>query len=278
MLTVKKQIKEGKDALLEIQRDQLADIAEAMIAQIISRLKRLTPSTKLEAVKDVATPGTNAYKSLLTTALVVISSEALQAARKEVPKARSVQLSDEWSIDDLPTKLRKKILSEVQLLVGTQISDLEKHLFFQFHSSVDSTDSLATIEDDLATAAEDYIRGPGIAAGAAVQAAKYVNTARQAFFYDEETLNEIEAFEFVNADPVSPICQDLAGTIFAKDDPNADRYQPPLHWNCKSWIRPILNGNLPKTKEIEALKPSKARLEDDIQFSEAGPFTCPTCG
>ncbi len=281
---VKAQIKTGKEALKELMQENLAGIAQAMIDQIIGRLKRLTPSQRLVAIKNVDTPGAVAYKSLIQTALGVIAYEAIQAARKEIPKAKDVKLAEsdgnillgEW--EDLPPSVRKKIQTESDLLVGTQIADLEKNIFFQFTSSHDSTDSIETIRKDLEDEAEDYIRGPGIESGSGLLSAKYVNTARQAFFYDDEVLDQIDAFEFVNGDPVTPICQDLAGTIFDKNDPNADRYQPPLHWNCKSWIRPILKGNLPATKNIETLKPSTKKLEDTIQFSEIEKHSCPTCG
>jgi hypothetical protein len=96
-----------------------------------------------------------------------------------------------------------------------------------------------------------------------------VNDTRTAFFFDEDTLDEIESFTFVNADPVSPICQDLAGTTFAKDDPDADRYFPPLHHNCKSYIVPNLAGakDNPEIDET-GLKPSDPKLERYITLSE----------
>lgn len=276
---VKQQIKNSGQALKEIMQHNLANIADAMIAQIIGRLKRATPSTRLDCIKEVKTPGAVAYKSLLQTAMAIISGEAIHQARKEVPKAKKIKLADDWSIDDLPPTIRKKILAESELLVGSQIADLEKNIFFQFTSSHDSTDSVDTVRGDLEEAAEDYIRGPGINASSGLVAANYVNDARNAFFYDSDVLEEVEAFQFVNADPQSDICQDLAGTVFAKDDPNADRFQPPLHWNCKSYIVPILKGNMPKGKEIESLKPSKKSLEDSIQFSEKHHMgSCPLCG
>jgi hypothetical protein len=281
---VKAQIKLGKDALKQIMQQNLADLADSIISTVCGRLKRLTPAQRLDAIKDVPTPGAVAYKSLLQTALSVISYDAIQAARKEVPKAKSIRLAESddgmqlGEFENLPPEIQRKIIAESQLLVGTQIADLEKAIYFQFTSSHDSTDSIETVKQDLEDAADDYVRGSGIEAGAGVLSAKYINTARSAFFYDDKVLDEIDAFEFVNGDPVTDICADLAGTIFAKDDANADRYQPPLHWNCKSFIRPILKGNLPATDEIEDLKPSTKKLEDSIQFSETTKGGCPTCG
>jgi SPP1 gp7 family putative phage head morphogenesis protein len=131
----------------------------------------------------------------------------------------------------------------------------------------DETDSLEQIQADLNDSAIGWLDGTALETGASLNASTIINSARNAFFFDDQVLEEVEAFEFVNGDPVTEICQDLNGTVFAKDDPAADRYMPPLHWNCKSYIVPILKGNL-GNKEIEKLKPSNKRLDAMVQFDE----------
>lgn len=263
---VRKQILEAKTAIKELMQENLAVIAENMIDQIIGKAKRLTPSQQLDAIKDIEPRGQAEYKDLLLTALSVISLDAIEKARKEVPAAKKVRLSE---FDRLPPALQRKIKSQSNLLVGTQIGDLSKNLFFQYQSSLDSTDDPSLIGSDITDSATEYITGPSIEAGSGVIASQVVNSARNAFFFDDDVLEEIDAFEFVNGDPVTEICKDLNGTVFSKDDPEADRYYPPLHWNCKSYIRPILKGNL-GNKEIEKLRPSKSKLEDQIKFAEEG--------
>lgn len=287
----RKEMNEAKKVLVEIMQTNLASIAQSMVDQIMARLERLPESRRFDALNNIETPGVNRYKEELLEALAVVAGESLARARKLVPRAASVKLSeleDEEALklgefDKLPPAIRDRILTQNQLLIGTQISDLEKSVYFQFQHSVDSTDSLDTIRADLEESAEDYITGSAIEAGAAVSASQVVNEVRSAFFFQDDVLEEIEAFQFVNGDPVSPICQDLAGTVFAKDDPDLFRYTPPLHWNCKSYIVPVLSGNLPealasakrqgKEGEITKLKPSKAELEKHIQFSE-GKCSC----
>lgn len=268
-------IKEWAVNFKEVMQDGLLPIADLMIGQITKAWKNATPAQRAKAVGDIPIKGKAEYKQLIKDAITLAAYEALQDARKEVPKASNVKLVEKLDsvkfatktiYEKLPKALRDFIDTNTELLVGTQLDDLKKNLLFQYRDSFDTTEDLAVLRGDLKDAAVEFIDGQGVTAGANLVASKTVNEARSAFFFDKETLEEIDAFEFVNGDPVTPVCADLAGTIFAKDDPNMFRYTPPLHWNCKSYIQPILKGNL-GNKEIEKLKPSTKKIEDTIQFS-----------
>lgn len=277
---VRKDITEAKAEIKSLMSESLAVIAGGMIQQIMARARALPSSRVLEALNNFTRPGVGDYRSMLKSALAVIALEAIEKVRREVPKAKSVRLSEhEESIqlaefDRLPLSVQKRLLAQSQILVETQMGDLEKAIMFQFTGSADTTDSMDVLQKDIEDSAEDFINGSSVDAAAGNTASKMINEARQAFFFDDEVLDQVEAFQFTNGDPVSPICQDLAGTIFAKDDPEADRYYPPLHHNCKSYLVAILTGQL-GSREITALKPSKASLEKSITLAELGP--CPAC-
>jgi len=252
--------------------ENLAQISASMISQIIGRAKSLTDSTMLTAINDIQQSGILAYKDMLTTGLSMIALEGIESARKQIPGAKKVKLSESILLsefDKLPPSLQRKVKNSVILTTDAQMADLEKVIFFQFTSSVDSLSALPIIEKDLQEAAEDYITGAAIEGGAGLQAAQFTNAGRNEFFDDPEVADQVDALQFVNGDPVTPICQDLNGTIFSKDDPEAAKYEPPLHWNCKSYIIPILKGKL-GNREILDLKPSKASLDKYVQFCEHG--------
>lgn len=233
---VRKQIRDATRGLTAIMQEGLAVMADDLIDRLTGRFSRATPAQRVNLTKDLKTRGAAAYRRAIRDALAVIADEALREAREEVPKAKRVKLSTEF--DALPASVRKKLLRKSALLVGTQIGDLEKAVFFQFQSSYDTTPDPAILRADLSDAAEDFIEGNSIVAGASAQAAETIKEARNAFFFQPDTLEEIAAFEFVNGDPVSEICQDLAGTVFAKDDPEMFRFTPPLHFNA------VLGGSL----------------------------------
>lgn len=255
-------------------QENLSAIAGAMISQIMGRAKKLTPSKRLQAIKDVTIPGLNDYKSQLRTALAVIASESINQARKEVPKAKNIKLAEgigyaDFELDEfdgLPPRLQKKIMTESQLVIDDQTNSLEKAIYFQFAHSHDSTDSLDQIENDLADSVEEYVTGSSLEGGSGIMAADTINTARDEFFTDDDVKKQLDAVQIVNGDPVTNICETLNGVIFSLDDPLADRFTPPYHWKCKSYLVAILAGDL-GDREIEDLS-AYANLEDEMQFTE----------
>lgn len=276
--TVKKDIKKAKEAFLGVMRENLAGISQSMIEQVMKNYRNLSPAQRIKAIKDITPIGIASYRMTMLSSAASVVSTALEKARKEVPKKSKVELSgwDEAAIrlgefEKLPAKVRKRLKTQIDLLVNTQKADLDKVIMFQFTSSLDSTDSEETIQYDLFEAAEDYVFGNSVDAGAGIMAARGINEARQAFFFDDQVLEEIDAFIFMNEVPNSPICEDLSnegkGKVFAKDDPGLMRYTPPLHYNCDSYILPILKGNL-GDQEVELLRPSSPDLEKYIQFHE----------
>lgn len=240
--TPKKLITEGSLALRDVMQEGLSVIAQNMIDQIIAKYNSLTESQQLNAIKDISPVGVAEYKDQLLTALSVIASDAIEMARKEVPKKKNVRLAENEDdtkeiimlaeFDHLPPALQKKMKAYQQLLIDTQVADLEKAVYFQYASSVGTTDSASILAQDLKDTAEDYITGSSVISGAGTTAANVVNGSRLLFFDDPSVSEEIESYTFTNGDPVSQICQDLAGTTFSKDDPEAARYYPPLHHNA----------------------------------------------
>lgn len=266
-----KQIEKSTVAIKDVMQENLALIAESIIDQVMKNLKKSTPSNAINSTKNVKARGVNQYKSDLKAGMAVISSLALDQARSEVPSAKKVKLMENeerllfGEFEELPSDIKKRINNANQLLIGTQIADLEKSIFFQFNSSLSAEKPVKEIESDMTDKAESYITGNAINAGAAVTSANIVNEARNAFFFTKDVLDEIEAFQVMNDSPVSAICRELAGQIFPKNDPNHFRYTFPLHYRCKSWIRPILK--LTKGMKVERLNPTKT-AKASIQFFE----------
>lgn len=272
--TPKAQIKADKDEIQEVMEENLVQISEKIISQLMSKYKASTEANKLTVIKDIGEPGIAEYKKALLEILAQSASKAIKNARAEVPKARDVKFTEKLEsiklaeFEKLPPEVQRMLKARSELLVGTQLADLKKNIFFAYQASVLSTDSDAQIEFDLNQSSEKYLTGPAVVTGAGNIASQVINDSRNAFFFDDEVSEEIESFTFVNGDPVSPICQDLAGTVFAKDDPNADRYWPPLHHNCKSYIVPNLKGKKNPELSKAGLKPSKSSLEKYVTLAE----------
>jgi len=294
-------LKDAEAGVLDVMQSNLSYMADSLINRIETKDKDLTSSNKLEAVKGLTASGTNFYKKELLETLTVIAYESLRLAKKEVPKAKyklseidfeSIQFVEskkakklkgksvkgkkiETMFSKLPPSVKKRIKFQQELLVKTQLSDLEKAIYFQYSTSLAQEKSINQIKNDLKETAMDFIDGPSVRAGAPLTAHQAIGEARSAFFNDPEVDKLIEAYEFVNNYQINrtPLCENLNGQIFAKDDPNRFKFEPPLHWNCRSVHEPILIGDL-KGRKIERLgvkaknKTEKIKIEKYLQFSE----------
>lgn len=261
----KKLITISKDKLLPLMREELQSLGDRLVQDLMREYRKATPATRHNVTKNVSVVGQAAYVKTLTDWYGEIAGQALAQVRKEVPKAKNVKFSS-W--DSLPKDLQRKLKALADLTGKTQLADLVKSTFFAFISNVDNTSgSEEILEHEIQTAVDEFVDGANIETGATTAVSNVVNETRNAFFTDPDVLDEVESFTFVNGDPVSEICQDLAGRTFSKDDPEAQQYFPPLHYNCKSYISVNLKGS---GKEIDprGLKPSTAKIESTIQFGE----------
>lgn len=235
-----KKIGVAQDRVRDVIAKHLKVIGADLREQIMKNYKDLPEANKVDATNGVEAQGLGKFYSELKQEMVNIAAEAIQDARKEVPKAAKVKLAE---FENLPKGVQKYLNLQSRLISRTTVADLEKVTFLQYGDSVLSTDSAALIEADMAGTSEEFIRGASVQSAGGNAASRIVNESRAAFFWDDEVLEQIESFTFVNGDPVSQICQDLAGRTFRKDDPDAWRMQPPLHHNCKSYVIVNLVGD-----------------------------------
>jgi len=283
---IKAYITEAALALREIMQRNLSAIAGNMIERIRRNLSNSTDATRINAIKGVDPVGIADYKAELLTALSVITFDAIQNAKKEIPGMKNIKFCEHGKMlrlaefDKLNGKLQNFVKSQNGLVIETQIGDLEKAIFFQFTHSYDTTDDIALIAADLEGAAEEYITGNAIGAGSSILASKAVNTARDEFFTQEEIQDQVDCFQFINADPVTEICQDLNGTYFDLSDPENRRYVPPLHWNAvlentmitgksgEKKIQDIIIGDFVLTHKNQYKKVSEimSKIEDKEYF------------
>jgi hypothetical protein len=250
--------------LKELMDLQIESIGQAMISKLVSKYKDSTPTTRARVTADVEPKGFIAYRTAVEEFLANLSDEAIAQARKDVPGGSKIKLAD---IGDLPKALQARIKQMALLMSTADVNDLTKVLLSSAAISSTSTDSATLFESDLDAVFKKFKESSARATSSVNLSSQIVNESRGEFFFSDEVKEQIESFTFTNPDPVSPICQDLVGTTFSKDDPNIDRYTPPLHHNCKSYLAVNLTGS---GKEIEALKPSKSSLDKFITLADPG--------
>lgn len=243
-----------KAELKTVMQDELRSMLDGIKKQIETEYKKATPSARLMIGTDIVAKGVTKYRDALREALAKIANDGLISARKEIPGGTKIKLAERIKLaapkggyyNALPADIRKRIVDvQSSLIANTQAADLEKVVSFQYTSSANSTEDIATILRDIEEKAGDMIEG-ATATGSSIEAAaanavsSTLNQARMEFFFDPEVLETIESFTFVNDDPISEICKELDGLTVAPDDPQLDRYSTPLHHGCKSrWVANI---------------------------------------
>ena len=260
-------------ARLRAMADDLKKKLKAAYSQAGSDAAQIAAPTKVEISQDLI----DAYEKDLREELAKQAVQFIDAAEKEV-KGKSVKLDEYVNTvlfaspkgagfyEALPTRVKALVQSQAALLASSQPADISKIVTFQFASSATSTDNVNTIDQDVEDAVSKTLegsnaRGMSIDAAAGDVVAHVANQARLDYFFDPEVLSGIESFTFENNDPVSEICQSLAGTTFAVNDPQLDQYGPPLHHNCKSRLVPNNVGDKNNPEISGSVKPSESALK-----------------
>ena len=234
-----------------------------MIDKVRTHLDRSKGSQKLKISKDklMKVPGILKYKKELKENLSKIYNDSIERVQKETPS--SMKLNESAKLDQ---RARTRVNTDVQNAIDVQIDDLAKAISLQYAMSVESTDSTDIIAQDIKEASDKPIQR-AVTTGALIQASKTVNDGRRDFF--GEFKEEIESFTWINNSPVSEICKHLSGRTIPADHPDVERYWPPLHHNCKTYVvaNTATTRNNPETQN--GFSPPKTALSS-ITLSECG--------
>lgn len=267
----RQQIESGAEEIKKIMASSLMTIGEKLVDDIMKFWKNATPAQRSKILGKVQAKKTNDYKKALDEIIKDLTVKGYNQAAKEVGvKLSEVKFAE---FEDLPLEVRNSLLARIALVTDSQTKDLEKILLMQYQNSAMSTEDEMTIRKDLNDALKEIETKPIITTGSMSVASTVINTARIAAFFTDESMEKISAFQFYNPAPVAEICQNLAGRIVAKDDPDLFRMTPPLHWNCKSILIPILTKvNAKPDIDPRGLKPTSKAAADSITFADRVTF------
>ena len=276
--TPKGLMKEEEEKILEVMKRNLKFIGDKYIADLMRNYKQLSKENKLKAIDNLKLGGLTKFKKELKGAITATATASMNQVKSELNITEDLKLSDNENIIKLydPEGSFKfnefsKLPKHVQLLLSRQseriveksAEDLKNRVEFQFMSSEPSSSDEDIIQADIQNAAGEYVDGGSPVTASGNLTSYAVNDVRNSFFNAPEVLDQIHSFTYVNLDPKSAICQKLAGTTFSTTDPEAKRYQVPLHHNCKTYIRANLQTlkTKPKIDGIPAIsKAEKASI------------------
>jgi hypothetical protein len=284
--------KKGPAKLIQVQGEKVTETIrtnlkitkEKLITDIMRRYKQLPDSKKINAINDLVPGNKNALKKQLKSALTETGFKSLDQVSDELGlgtvKLKSsdheltrmkLLLGDCGSIklaefSKLPEHVRLLIAKQASIIGERQVSELSDRVSFQFMGAERKYQDPRVIKQEMEEIADKYIEGATLSTAGQNVSALIVNETRNAYFYAPEVRQQIHSFTYVNDNPKSDICQYLEGLTVAVNDEASLTYVPPLHHNCKTYVRANLVGSqfakkIDKEKGIVKLAPPEKAIE-----------------
>jgi hypothetical protein len=246
-------------AVTNIIRTNLKIISAKYIDNIMKNYEKLGDKQKLNATKNINLSGISNFRKELKAEFTGAAKQALRQARQEIPNKKDVKLSYDMDIlkkkydnaetfkftdfSEMPRHIQILVANQAQLISDKEAGSIADTVAFQFNSSESSTSDIELIRSDLEIAAEVGINSGTKESVGTTATSTIVNEARNEFILSDEVVDEVASFTFVNSDPKASICIKLAGTVYSTSDRDLIRHQPPLHQNCKSYLRANLKSS-----------------------------------
>lgn len=242
-------IKDRAKNIHTLMETELTGRVAIYLSKIEKQLKK-EPSVqkRRKIVQNSELPGKSDYKKKVRLEMAQIAKEATRNVLKELnnPKVKFDEFNE--ILKAVPFALRDKLRANIEELVNDQDAELKKRMFFIASQKLDTTDSVDAVIADMKKAAESYTITSGVLGAAATNVTSdIVNSARNGVFQTPEVFEEIESFVIVNPSPEAPICKELTGRVFSKEE-YLNQDLPPYHHRCETTVKAQLKGqknNLP---------------------------------
>ena len=236
----------------EMKSFMQASLDERVAAFLKKAKKQLDATTNIskrrKIISELPIPGRIKYRKQMRLDMALIAQQSTDNVLKEL-KLPDVKFADYTEMmETVPFALRDKLQANIDAVIDDQDHELKKRMFFIASQKLDTTDSVNSLIKDMGDAAEKYTSNLSAASTNLVSGT--VNSARDSVFQTPEVFDEIESFVIVNPSPQAPICKNLTGRVFTKEEYITGEL-PPYHHHCETTVRAQLVGQ----KTIKPVSP-----------------------
>lgn len=205
----------------------------------------LIPDLKLKYLKDLQI----AWRSVLRSTLDL----GWESAAKEVKKPKKMA-----SVQNLPMEFEDTLNERSFFITGIERERILKKSRQIIMSGIEKGETTKEVAHKLGQYFEEYEIGAStLETIVKTNTNKVFNMGRRRFFEDPSLDGFVKAYQFsaIIDSRTTPICEKLDREIYAVGDPYIDKITPPLHFNCRSLLVPITEG--------EDYEVSKQVVKDD---------------
>lgn len=232
------------DKLARMIKAQLAILNEKTIRVTEILLKRYQKD-RIKAALEIDISPKTIYKALLTQLGNIVAVGSRQAKKELVKKSgsdfASVSQAFKRDIEFLPPHVKNALILQATEQADTYVKETKKVVAFSVSSGVESELSDKEILHNIEQSLDDYAESSKVTSGARTMAAQAINRGRDGFFFDQNNLKKIQAFQYsaVNDAQTTDICLSLDNKIVKPNDPDLPRLRPPNHHGCRSILVPV---------------------------------------
>ena len=251
-----RQAQRGIRRIKRLQKD-LKEVIILEMSEIIkakkNKILKFAKEGKVPSIEDLGTSTSRAIKN--------ISHVVISAANDQMNDLKkTIELSYKLS----QTRLRSTIKHLCNAEVNAMVAELDNATLYSMLQAMGSLGNPEQITAVVLDAALVTIESKLSNSKTTVLPAKTINMANEVV-YQEIGVSEIESYTYYNSSPVAAICKYMAGKTLKTLD--AERYQPPFHFNCTTMRLANLKsfqGNPKSTRPAPNAKAVKSiQLEGD---------------
>jgi len=220
-------INNGSEKISSTIKEGLKSISEDMKKKVLEQWEK-GDAEKFNLPDLTVVPGIEEYQKKIQEDLTGTYNSGMEQVSKEIP-GKTIKFAE-----DIKKIAAARLTADVSNLTDVQIADLAKTISLTYGQNIAAAQTAEELASILDEAILKFIDGPVAKTGADIIASKTINDSRRDFF--KENTEEVVSYTWVNGDPVSEICQWLDGQTLPADHPDVDRFWPPLHHNCKTYV------------------------------------------
>ncbi len=190
---------------------------------------------------------------------------------KSAKRDMTVKLSEYQFADDvlqfLSPHVKSALLLQSKYQAEAHKQDIEQIVTLGIMNGVEADQDDAQLISGINHDLNEYVESGLIKNAATIAVSQNMARGRDGFFFDQENLKQIQAFQYsaVLDGRTTDICLSLDGQIMLPTDKDLPGLRPPNHFNCRSILVPItVNEPKPEVTGI-AIDPNNPALIQDYK-------------
>lgn len=253
-----------EEEVLNLMRGNLMIIKDKLVADIKNKLE--TGTVEIAGLKNIKASHVKLADSLKKK-LSAIAIHFWDSAKKDA-KSQNVKLSEEENLSKIPDKSLAKYVENISESISEkQVAAMLNVATLTASNNMLKGYSIIHSLANVSRAVDKNIAGSAILVDASLATVSTANFGESQFMKLIE--NKIWGYEFVAVDDgnTTQICSWYSGKKFSPSSQELSVATPPLHPNCRSYLRPIYKKSENEKKpDIDDLMPPASVLKGKTFF------------